>query len=189
MGNTQGNRLTKEEIDDLHTSSHFDQKELKDLYKQFKKEIPSGGINKRDFKELLKGLGVVDVFLQDLIFNTFDYDKDGQINFKDVTTGLSIIARGDPDEKLELAFRLYDLDGNGVISREEMSQVIESYYKLVGPLISSSGKKYETPEQLVDEFFEQMDQNGDGVISLEEYKEGAMKNPDIIQRLKLFTAL
>jgi hypothetical protein len=80
-----------------------------------------------------------------------------------------------------VAFRLYDLDGNGVISREEMSQVIESYYKLVGPLISSSGKKYETPEQLVDEFFEQMDQNGDGVISLEEYKEGAMKNPDIIQ--------
>jgi Ca2+-binding EF-hand superfamily protein len=83
-----------------------DQKELKDLYKQFKKEIPSGGINKRDFKELLKGLGVVDVFLQDLIFNTFDYDKDGQINFKDVTTGLSIIARGDPDEKLEREYLL-----------------------------------------------------------------------------------
>lgn len=83
-----------------------DQKELKDLYKQFKKEIPSGGINKRDFKELLKGLGVVDVFLQDLIFNTFDYDKDGQIDFKDVTTGLSIIARGDPDEKLECEYLL-----------------------------------------------------------------------------------
>lgn len=81
------------------------------------------------------------------------------------------------------------MDGNGVISREEMSQVIESYYKLVGPLISSSGKKYETPEQLVDEFFEQMDQNGDGVISLEEYKEGAMKNPDIIQVSRALWAL
>jgi len=36
-------------------------------------------------------------------------------------------------------------------------------------------------------FFDTMDANGDGKISLEEYKEGALKNPDIIQGLKLFS--
>jgi Ca2+-binding EF-hand superfamily protein len=52
---------------------------------------------------------------------------------------------------------MYDVDGNGKLTREEMLQIMESYYKLVGPLIAFSGRKYEQPEQLVDEFFEQMD--------------------------------
>jgi len=36
-------------------------------------------------------------------------------------------------------------------------------------------------------FFEKMDVNGSGKISLEEYKEGAMKHPDIFQALRLYT--
>jgi Ca2+-binding EF-hand superfamily protein len=85
-----------------------DPRELKEMYKQFKKETPSGVINKRDFKELMKGVGVQDPFLQDLIFSTFDRDKDGNINFKEFAKGLSTITRGLPEEKLEcnLSFSL-----------------------------------------------------------------------------------
>jgi Ca2+-binding EF-hand superfamily protein len=96
---------------------------------------------------------------------------------------------------------MYDLDGNGFIDKEEMVKIMESFYKLVGPLVTFSGKRYDSPQQvcesftpklsessqLVDEFFDSMDANGDGKISLEEYKEGALKNPDIIQGLKLFS--
>lgn len=88
---------------------------------------------------------------------------------------------------LLVAFSMYDLDGNGYIDKEEMTQIMEAFYKLVGPLVTFSGKKYESPQQLVDEFFDTMDANGDGKISLEEYKQGALKNPDIIQGLKLFS--
>jgi neurocalcin delta len=95
------------------------------------------------------------------------------------------MTRGDPNEKLEFAFSMYDLDGNGYIDKQEMTQIMESFYKLVGPLVTFSGKKYDSPTQLVAEFFDVMDKNGDGKISLEEYKEGALKNPDIIQGLKL----
>jgi neuronal calcium sensor 1 len=81
---------------------------------------------------------------------------------------------------------MYDQDGDGAITKQELSSVMECFYKLVGPLISYSGKKYDSADQLVEEFFDHMDVNNDGKISLEEYKEGAMKNPDIIQGLKLF---
>ncbi len=50
------------------------------------------------------------------------------------------------------------------------------------------GKKFESVDQLVDAFFEQMDSSGDGKITLEEYKEGALKNPDIIIGLGLGNA-
>ncbi len=46
-------------------------------------------------------MGVTDNFLQDLIFNVFDDNKDGTINFQEFVTALSIMTRGDPNEKLE----------------------------------------------------------------------------------------
>jgi len=186
MGGAQS-QIKKEELDKLHQTTHFDQKELKAMYKQFRKETPAGVINKEEFKEVMKQMGVVDNFLQDLIFNVFDDNKDGSINFQEFVTALSVMTRGDPNEKLEFAFSMYDLDGNGFIDKDEMTQIMEAFYKLVGPLVTFSGKKYDSPQQLVDEFFETMDANGDGKISLEEYKDGALKNPDIIQGLKLFS--
>ena len=91
-----------------------------------------------------------------------------------------------------VAFDMYDLDHNGVITKDEMLRILESFFKLVGPLEDSplasfSGKKYETPQDLVDDFFEQMDEDGDGKISLSDYQDGAARNPDIIQGLKLFS--
>ena len=82
---------------------------------------------------------------------------------------------------------MYDLDGNGYIDRNEMIKIMTSFHRLVGPLVTFSGKTYESVAQLVDEFFDVMDINKDGQISLEEYKQGALKNPDIVQGLKLFS--
>eukprot|EP01121_Diplochlamys_sp_Union-15-3_P019235 TRINITY_DN719_c0_g1_i1.p1 TRINITY_DN719_c0_g1~~TRINITY_DN719_c0_g1_i1.p1 ORF type:complete len:207 (-),score=58.44 TRINITY_DN719_c0_g1_i1:31-606(-) len=186
MGNSQSGRLTKDELEDLHKKTHFTQKELKDMYKQFKKETPQGVINKKEFKEVMKAMGVAEPFLQDLLFNVFDANKDGSINFQEFVSALSIMTRGTNDEKIEFAFQMYDFDGSKTITKEGMTQIMESFFKLVGPLVTFSGKQYHQPEVLVDGFFEEMDSNGDGKISLEEYKEGAVKNADIIQGLKLF---
>merc|ERR1712000_29026 len=188
MGNSQaGNTLRKEELDKLNEQTHFDQKELSAMYKQFRKETPQGVISKTEFKEVMKQMGVVDNFLQDLIFNVFDTNKDGTINFQEFVAALSVMTRGTPDEKLEFAFHMFDVRGAGVITKEDVTKVLDSFYKLVGPLVTFSGKKYESHEQLVEEFFEQMDSNGTGRITIKEYKDGAMKNPDIIQGLRLFS--
>jgi Ca2+-binding EF-hand superfamily protein len=45
------------------------------MYKQFKKETPSGQIGKTEFRDVMKQMGVADTFLQDLIFNVFDTNK------------------------------------------------------------------------------------------------------------------
>lgn len=81
---------------------------------------------------------------------------------------------------------MYDLNGNGFIDRSEMLKIFDAFLRLIGPLQSLSGKKSDSAQQLTNEFFDTMDTNADGKISLDEYKEGALKNPDIIQGLKLF---
>jgi Ca2+-binding EF-hand superfamily protein len=179
--------------------------EIGDIFKRFKKEAPTGVIAKQEFKEVLQRMGVENLFLQDLIFKVFDGTKTGSIRFPEFLSALSIITRGTPDEKLEctflllrllhhfvctqvivVAFQMYDLDDKGHIARDDMRKIMTSFLDLVGgDVVTFSGKKFESVDQLVDAFFEQMDIMGDGKISIEEYKEGAIRNPDIVIGLSL----
>ncbi|KAL6077112.1 Visinin-like 1b [Balamuthia mandrillaris] len=184
---TQVKSNKKNELETLAKMTHFDYAELLNVHKQFITEAPEGVIPRNSFRPVLERMGVTDSFLQDLIFRVFDGKRDGVIDFGEFVCALSVITRGTADQKLEFAFRVYDLDGDGYISKPEMSQIMKSFVEVVGgDVVTFSGKKFESHDQLVDEFFEQMDASGTGRISLAEYKEGAMKNPDIIQGLKLF---
>jgi len=51
---------------------------------------------------------------------------------------------------------------------------------------NSNHLEFTSSQTFVDYFFQKMDHDGDGKISLEDYKIGAMKNPDIISSLRLF---
>lgn len=45
---------------------------------------------------------------------------------------LSKVSRGSTEEKLQWIFGLYDLDGDGLISKEEMLDVVGSIYEMLG---------------------------------------------------------
>jgi Ca2+-binding EF-hand superfamily protein len=94
--------------------------------------------------------------------------------------------RGSPDEKLEFAFSLYDIDHDGFVTQDELLRIVTALYRMHGDLVSVQGDAFETPEQLVGKFFALMDSNSDGKISLAEYKAGALKDPCIVQGLGLF---
>eukprot|EP01125_Pyxidicula_operculata_P016501 TRINITY_DN5686_c0_g1_i2.p1 TRINITY_DN5686_c0_g1~~TRINITY_DN5686_c0_g1_i2.p1 ORF type:complete len:197 (-),score=40.48 TRINITY_DN5686_c0_g1_i2:107-697(-) len=190
MGNNpSGTRSTnnKVDLDDLVQITHFDENELQKLHKQFLKETPTGVINKREFSDVMKAMLVSDGVLQDLVFNAFDKDKDGVITFKEFCVGLSVLLKGTPEEKLEFSFSTYDLNGDGFITRDDLETIVFSMQPLVGQLTMYNGKKYDSPLQLVDDFFAEIDLEGTGKISLEMYKEGSLKNFDIFQALKLLS--
>ena len=114
-----------------------------------------------------------------------------------------------------VAFSIFDLDHNGYIERQEMVRItevctlrclalvccamlcthrlsashtcVQGFGRILGPLVTFSGKKHQNPNALVEELFDTMDTNSDGRISFEEYKQGALKNPEIIQGLQLFS--
>jgi Ca2+-binding EF-hand superfamily protein len=54
------------------------------------------------------------------------------------------------------AFQLYDIDNDGFITRDEMRQIVEAIYKMVGSN-SNVPADEDTPEKRVDKIFAMMD--------------------------------
>ena len=58
------------------------------------------------------------------VFRTFDADNSGKIDFKEFLLAINITSAGKPEEKLEWAFAMYDINSDGTIERSEMVEII-----------------------------------------------------------------
>lgn len=83
------------------------------------------------------------------------------------------------------AFQLYDLDGNGSITKDEMTQIINAIYAMTGQKHHSA---FATASR-VDEIFEAMDTDGNGELSKEEFIVGARQDKTIVEAFSLYDGL
>lgn len=90
---------------------HFfsvDQVELEALYEQFKSlstvDKDEGGIDRETFEQCLGPLGLEKNLITERIFAFFDQDGDNVINFSEIVAGLSVLCKGNLDEKIECEY-------------------------------------------------------------------------------------
>ncbi|EFN69361.1 Kv channel-interacting protein 4 [Camponotus floridanus] len=174
-------RYRPDSLASLCRATRFTEAELKRIYRGFKAECPTGVVREDTFKCIYSQFfpqGANTSQYAHYVFNTLDQDHSGLLSFEDFVTGLSILSRGSIDEKLRWTFSLYDINGDGCITREEMTDIVTAVYELMGKF-SDPNLDHEGVRQKVDRMFQKMDGNRDGVVTLSEFLEACRADPDI----------
>ena len=65
------------------------------------------------------------------VFTAFDADEDGRVDFAELSAGMAVLGEGSDDEKIDAAFALFDADGDGSITPEEMTMFLEGTFRMV----------------------------------------------------------
>ena len=189
MGNKAGgsasSALKKKDLKDLTDATHFDEAEVVAIYEHFRSiaaaAAAKGGEDSMDRASFLQSLNVKGSVFLDRVFAIIDTDRDGKISFAAYLAGLSVLcARGTLNEKSDFAFRLYDFDADGKISKQELSDMLqwsleESEVKVTPAQVAS----------IIAETFRQADRNGDGFIDPAEFKALVDKDPGILSSVTL----
>ncbi|ONM40706.1 calcineurin B-like10 [Zea mays] len=146
----------------------------------------------------------------DRVFYLFDEKKNGVIEFDEFIHSLSVFHPLAPiEDKIDFAFRLYDLRQTGFIEREEVKQMViailmESDLKLSDDLLEAiidkvGNNQLECPQDFffffvgavlmflysISQTFEDADADKDGKINKEEWKEFALRHPNLLKNMTL----
>lgn len=74
-------------------------------------------------------------------------------NTKEFVQGLSTLSRGTMEEKLRWTFSLYDINGDGFITRDEMTDIATAVYELMGRSPETAGPDPDRIRDKVDKVF------------------------------------
>ncbi|TPX67656.1 hypothetical protein SpCBS45565_g03616 [Spizellomyces sp. 'palustris'] len=163
-------------LEDMVATTNFSAEEIQRLYKRFVKldKDGSGSLTKEEFLSLPQ---VANNPLAQRLLAVFDNDGSGDVDFKEFISGLSAFStKGNREEKLKFAFKVYDMDRDGFISNGELFLVLKM---MVGNNLRDSQL-----QQIVDKTIMEADLDMDGKISFEEFQK-MVESTDVARQMTL----
>ena len=172
----------------LKENTRYDNKTIREWFKLFKRECPSDRMTQEKFIEMYKRFfpgGNAEQFCNH-VFKTFDSGDTGYLDFKNFILAFDMTNAGTAEEKLKVAFKMYDLDGNGELDLEEMIKIVEDIYtmqRVYSKLGANIEKPTQTAEEMALDIFTQIDENGDGSLTEEEFLTGCLQDDKLFKML------
>ncbi|KAM8781593.1 NADPH oxidase 5 [Rhynchonycteris naso] len=162
-------------------SAKEDAKWLQWVTHQF--ETIAGEDREIDLQEFKTALKVKESFFAERFFTLFDSDGSGTITLRELQEALTLLIHGNPMDKLQFLFQVYDVNGNGSIDADELRTVLQSCLR--ESAISLPGEKL---DQLTLALFESADKDCSGDITFEELRDELQRFPEVMENLTISAA-
>nr|XP_045605020.1 calsenilin-like isoform X4 [Procambarus clarkii] len=179
-------------LEELCKQTKFTRQEIRLMYRGFKQECPEGVVQEDAFKEIYAKFfphGIDSSLYAHHVFKAFDLNSNGQISFRDLLVSLSQLLRGTAYDKLKFAFKLYDVNGDGCITKAELTDIVSSVHELMGRSSHNRHVEDKQTREHVERLFKKLDLNGDGVVTIDEFIQSCMQDEVITESLKVFEGL
>nr|AUS89416.1 calcium-binding EF-hand family protein [Sesuvium portulacastrum] len=169
----------------LASETPFTESEVEALHELYKKLscsiIDDGLIHKEEFQLALFRNSKRKNLFADRIFDLFDVKRNGVVDYGEFVRSLGVFhPNANVEDKINFAFRLYDLRQTGYIEREELKEMVLALLHESDLILSD-----DVVETIVDKTFRDADLKGDGKIDQEEWKELVKKHPTLIKNMTL----
>ncbi|GMF28972.1 unnamed protein product [Phytophthora fragariaefolia] len=199
--------MNSSNMDHVRQLLKLDTYEVNDVLEIFAEAAPSGELTfaafKKCFDQIIRLAGghdspeerkEADTMIRRL-FRVFDTDNSNTVDFGELASGLSVLSGSSMDVKVRAAFQLYDINGDGYITQEEMISYMTSIFKVMYETTDSTKSKMGvSPEELArataDQCFKEADLNGDNKLSFEEFKKRTVRQhreKTVIAKLTVLT--
>nr|XP_019942601.1 PREDICTED: diacylglycerol kinase alpha-like isoform X1 [Paralichthys olivaceus] len=197
---TEGS-LTPVDFIQLQQYMEYSNQRVKDVIKEFH---PGGRLAQHSMGECVDAVGFslflkmyleVDEFPADFCRRLFHYfqrmEQDGSpksplprgggVFLRDVSCYFSVLEEGQPREKLEFTFKLYDKDCNGLLDSSEVDRIITQMVRAADYL----GWDVAELRPVLKDMMTAIDVDDSGTVTLEEWLKGGMNNVPLLVLLGL----
>ena len=103
------------------------EKELDAIMRRFNIKYTYQKLSRQEFRQIMvQDLDVDGSFMIDSIWRVVDSSKSNSIEFSEFVEALSVMLKGSTEALLNFCFRVYDLNENAVITRDEARLLLKS---------------------------------------------------------------
>lgn len=182
-----GNSISKEKIEEFKTiaGGKLAKEDIKRYYKLFHDMFPKGEMDAAGFRKYIYAIQPEtpkDAKL-DHLFRAMDRDRSGSITFQEYILFQAITVPTQSQQKaselIDMAFEMYDEDGDGEITEQEMINCLEKCFYAKG-LDAKAPQVQSIIRNRVSNLLKLADANGDGRITRDEIQKAAAQDPSIV---------
>merc|ERR1712168_1216938 len=167
------NELKQSEVETLAKQTHFNEKEIKVMYKRFWTHCAKdGNMNKEQFAAMFDKMDGNGKNIVDHMFRATDIDDNFAVDFPEFLRMISVLLRGTEVQKMIWIFHLYDENDDGVIRIDEIEDILR-------------GCSNNLNSSEISTLFHELDTNQDGTIDVNEFAAGCRRNNLLIKIIGL----
>uniref|UniRef100_A0A9J8A4T3 Ubiquitin carboxyl-terminal hydrolase 32 n=1 Tax=Cyprinus carpio carpio TaxID=630221 RepID=A0A9J8A4T3_CYPCA len=158
--------------------THLEESDIIDLEKRYwllKAQSRTGRFDLETFVPLVSP--PIHASLSEGLFHAFDENRDNHIDFKEISCGLSACCRGPVAERQKFCFKVFDVDRDGVLSRDEIHEMVVALLEVWKDNRTDTLPEFDSSvSDIVEDILKMHDTTKQGHLTLEDYQIWSVKS-------------